>query len=60
LSTGVALLALVVPVVSPVDDTSLIRMTVKKEEDEDANLAAATALKNRGLEWAAQKQERKE
>jgi hypothetical protein len=39
---------------------SLIRMTVKKEEDEEVNLAVATALKKRGLEWAARKQERKE
>jgi hypothetical protein len=60
LRTGVALLAPVVPVVSPVDDTSLIRMTIKKEEDEEANLAVATALKNRGLERAARKLERKE
>jgi hypothetical protein len=30
------------------------------KEDEEANIAAATALKNHGLEWAAQKLERKE
>ncbi|KAJ7318377.1 hypothetical protein DFH08DRAFT_819981 [Mycena albidolilacea] len=58
--TGVALLVPVIPVVSPVDDMSLIRMTVKKEEDEEANLAAAMALKNCGLERAVQKLERKE
>ncbi|KAJ7363845.1 hypothetical protein DFH08DRAFT_798309 [Mycena albidolilacea] len=48
--TGVALLAPAVPVVSPVDDTSLIQMTVKKEEDEEVNLAAVMALKNHGVE----------
>ncbi|KAJ7352240.1 hypothetical protein DFH08DRAFT_805517 [Mycena albidolilacea] len=58
--TGVALLESIVPVVSPVNDTSLIRMTVKKEEDEDANLAEALALKKRGEEQAARKKERKE
>jgi hypothetical protein len=47
-------------VVSLVNDASLIRMTVKKEEDEDANLAEAMALKKRGLERAARKQEWKE
>jgi putative protein kinase ArgK-like GTPase of G3E family len=54
------LLAPVILVVSPVDDTSLIQVTVKKEEDEEANLAVATALKNRGLERVARKLERKE
>ncbi|KAJ7794971.1 hypothetical protein B0H14DRAFT_3496503 [Mycena olivaceomarginata] len=57
--TGVALLAPIVPVVSPVDDTSLIRMTIKKEHKE-ANDAALTKIKNRGLERAARKLERKE
>jgi hypothetical protein len=52
---GVALLAPVVPVVSPVDNASLIQMTVKKEEDEEANLTVATALKNRRLERVARK-----
>jgi hypothetical protein len=46
-------------VVTLVDDTSLIRMTVKKE-DEEANIAATTELKKRGLERAVQKQERKD
>jgi hypothetical protein len=46
-------------VVSPVDYTSLIRMTVKKE-DEEANIATAMELKRRGLERAARKQERKD
>jgi hypothetical protein len=46
-------------VVSLVDDTSLIRMTVKKE-DEEANIAAAMELKQHGLERAARKQECKD
>jgi hypothetical protein len=57
LRTGVALLAPVVSVVSLLDDTSLIQMMVKKEEDEEANLAEATALKKRGLERAARKEQ---
>jgi hypothetical protein len=52
LRTGVALLNPVVPVVSPVDDTSLIRMTIK-EEHEEANNAALEELKKRRLERAA-------
>jgi hypothetical protein len=35
-------------------------MSVKKEEDEKANLAEASVLKKRGLEHAARKQERKD
>jgi hypothetical protein len=42
-----------------VDNTSLIRMTVKKE-DEEANIAAVTELEKRGLERAARKQQRKD
>jgi hypothetical protein len=48
-----------VPVVSPVDDTSLIRMTIK-EEREEANNAAMEELKKCRLERAAQKLARKE
>ncbi|KAJ7303051.1 hypothetical protein DFH08DRAFT_977254 [Mycena albidolilacea] len=57
--TGVALLDPVVPVVSPVDDTSLIRMTVKVEHEE-ANNAAMAEIKKRGEERAARKAERRE
>jgi hypothetical protein len=57
--TGVALLDPVVPVVSPVDDTSLIRMTIK-EEREEANDAAMEELKKCRLERAARKLARKE
>ncbi|KAJ7323998.1 hypothetical protein DFH08DRAFT_969004 [Mycena albidolilacea] len=56
---GVALLDAVVPVVSPVDDTSLIRMTVKVEHEE-ANDAAMVEIKKRGEERAARKAERRE
>jgi hypothetical protein len=42
-----------------VDNTSLIRMTVKKE-DKEANIAAVTELEKRGLERAARKQQRKD
>ncbi|KAJ7356528.1 hypothetical protein DFH08DRAFT_953870 [Mycena albidolilacea] len=57
--TGVALLDPVVPVVSPVDDTSLIRMMIKVEHEE-ANDAAMAEIKKRGEERAAWKAERRE
>ncbi|KAJ7334226.1 hypothetical protein DFH08DRAFT_814250 [Mycena albidolilacea] len=56
---GVALLDPVVPVVSPVDDTSLIQMTIKVEHEE-ANDAAMAEIKKRREERAARKVERKE
>ncbi|KAJ7347534.1 hypothetical protein DFH08DRAFT_960849 [Mycena albidolilacea] len=57
--TGVALLDPVVPVVSPVDDTSLIRMTIKVEHKE-ANDATMAEIKKRGEERVARKAERRE
>jgi hypothetical protein len=48
-----------ISVVSPVEDTSLIRMTIK-EEHEEANEAALAELQKRGSERVARKAERKE
>ncbi|KAJ7356542.1 hypothetical protein DFH08DRAFT_953881 [Mycena albidolilacea] len=56
---GVALLDPVVSMVWPVNNTSLIRMTIKVEHEE-ANDAAMAEIKKRGEERAAQKAERRE
>ncbi|KAJ7352546.1 hypothetical protein DFH08DRAFT_805758 [Mycena albidolilacea] len=57
--TGFALLSSDGPMVPPVDESSLIQMTIKQEH-EDVNAAALGTITERGLERAARKAERRE
>jgi hypothetical protein len=59
LRTGIVLLSSDVPMVPPVDKSSLIQMTIKQEHEE-ANTATLGEITDRGLERAVRKAERRE